>query len=30
MPANVVKDIEATWAGEIKDNGGKPIFTATN
>jgi phosphate transport system substrate-binding protein len=30
MPANVVKDIEATWAGEIKDTGGKPIFTATN
>jgi phosphate transport system substrate-binding protein len=30
MPANVVKDIEATWAAEIKDTGGKPIFTATN
>jgi phosphate transport system substrate-binding protein len=25
MPANVVKDVEATWAAEIKDGGGKPL-----
>jgi phosphate transport system substrate-binding protein len=25
MPANVVKDVEATWAAEIKDSGGKPL-----
>jgi phosphate transport system substrate-binding protein len=30
MPANVVKDIEKTWAGEIKDAGGKPLFAMTN
>jgi phosphate transport system substrate-binding protein len=29
MPANVVKDVEQTWAAEIKDNGGKPLV-ATN
>jgi phosphate transport system substrate-binding protein len=27
MPANVVKDIEKTWTAEIKDSGGKPLFT---
>jgi phosphate transport system substrate-binding protein len=26
MPANVVKDIETTWANEIKDANGKPVF----
>jgi phosphate transport system substrate-binding protein len=26
MPANVVKDIEATWAAEIKDTSGKPLY----
>ena len=30
MPANVVKDIEKTWASEIMDAGGKPIFVVTN
>jgi hypothetical protein len=23
----VVADIEKTWSGEIKDSGGKPLFT---
>ncbi len=27
MPEKVVKDIEKTWAAEIKDSGGKPLFT---
>jgi len=26
MPANVVKDIQATWAAEIKDASGKPLY----
>jgi phosphate transport system substrate-binding protein len=26
MPANIVKDIEATWAAEIKDASGKPLY----
>jgi phosphate transport system substrate-binding protein len=30
MPANVVKDIENTWASEIKDSSGKSLFTMTN
>lgn len=30
MPANVVKDIEATWAAEIKDASGKSLFAVTN
>lgn len=30
MPANVVKDIQATWANEIKDSSGKPLFTASH
>jgi phosphate transport system substrate-binding protein len=27
MPTNVVADIEKTWSSEIKDSGGKPLFT---
>jgi phosphate transport system substrate-binding protein len=27
MPDKVVKDIEKTWSAEIKDSGGKPLFT---
>jgi phosphate transport system substrate-binding protein len=30
MPDKVVKDIEKTWAAEVKDTGGKPLFAATN
>jgi len=30
MPQNVVKDIETSWAAEIKDGGGKPVFAAAN
>ena len=30
MPANVVKDVEKTWSGEIKDASGKPLFAVTN
>jgi phosphate transport system substrate-binding protein len=30
MPANVVKDVENTWAGEIKDASGKPLFAVGN
>jgi phosphate transport system substrate-binding protein len=30
MPANVVKDIEGTWASEIKDASGKPLYSVTN
>jgi phosphate transport system substrate-binding protein len=30
MPANVIKDIEASWSAEIKDANGKPIFVASN
>ena len=30
MPANVVKDIEQTWASEIKDGQGKPLYTVSN
>jgi phosphate transport system substrate-binding protein len=30
MPANVVKDIKKTWAAEIKDASGKPVYAATN
>ena len=30
MPENVVKDIEKTWANEVKDASGKPIFAMTN
>jgi phosphate transport system substrate-binding protein len=30
MPANVVRDVEKTWAAEIKDESGKSVYTATN
>jgi len=30
MPASVVTAIKKMWANEIKDAGGKPIFTASN
>jgi len=30
MPANVVQDIEKTWAREIMDASGKPVFVAAN
>jgi phosphate transport system substrate-binding protein len=30
MPDKVVKDIEKMWSAEIKDAGGKPLFTPTN
>jgi len=30
MPANVVKDVEGTWAAEIKDANGKPLYGVTN
>jgi len=30
MPASVVAAIKRMWANEIKDSGGKPIFTASN
>jgi phosphate transport system substrate-binding protein len=30
MPANVVKAIEQTWAKEIKDASGKPLFAMSN
>jgi phosphate transport system substrate-binding protein len=30
MPANVVKDIENTWAAEIKDSSGNPVYTTNN
>jgi phosphate transport system substrate-binding protein len=30
MPDNVVKEIEATWASEIKDPGGKSLVGVTN
>src|SRR6476660_1329858 len=30
MPAKVVKDIEGSWAGDIKDASGKPIYAVTN
>ncbi len=30
MPANVVTEIEKSWASEIKDANGKPIFAMTN
>jgi phosphate transport system substrate-binding protein len=30
MPANVVKDVQGTWAAEIKDAGGKPLYSMTN
>ncbi len=30
MPANVVKDIEGSWAADIKDAGGKPLYAIMN
>jgi phosphate transport system substrate-binding protein len=30
MPANVVRDVQATWASEIKDGSGKSLFGVTN
>ncbi len=30
MPDKVVKDIEQTWASEIKDGSGKPLYAVTN
>jgi phosphate transport system substrate-binding protein len=30
MPNNVVADIEKSWAQEIKDASGKPVFTASH
>ena len=30
MPANVVRDIEKTWADEIKDASGNPVFAMSN
>jgi len=30
MPDNVVNDIQKMWSQEIKDSGGKPLFSPTN
>ena len=30
MPAAVIKDVEKTWASEIKDPSGKPLYVMTN
>lgn len=30
MPANVVGDVEKTWATDIKDGQGKPVYAMTN
>src|SRR4051812_9500754 len=30
MPTNIVKDIEQTWASEIKDGSGKPLYVVMN
>jgi phosphate transport system substrate-binding protein len=30
MPANVVKDIEGSWAADIKDSSGKPLYAVMN
>ena len=30
MPANVVKDIQSSWAAEIKDANGKPLYVLSN
>jgi phosphate transport system substrate-binding protein len=30
MPSKVVRDIEQTWASEIKDANGKPLYTVGN
>jgi hypothetical protein len=30
MPARVVTEVQKVWASQIKDTGGKPLFTASN
>jgi hypothetical protein len=30
MPDKVVTSIQNMWSTEIKDSGGKPLFTASN
>ena len=30
MPANVATSVKATWAKDIKDASGKPLFTVTH
>ena len=30
MPAKVVNDIQKMWSADIKDAGGKPLFSPTN
>ena len=30
MPANVIADIQKMWSADIKDAGGKPLFSPTN
>jgi hypothetical protein len=30
MPANVIADVQKTWADEIKDASGKPLFAMKN
>jgi phosphate transport system substrate-binding protein len=30
MPAKVVTAIQKVWAADIKDSGGKPLFSASN
>jgi phosphate transport system substrate-binding protein len=30
MPANVVQEVQKTWASEIKDAAGKPIYVASH
>jgi phosphate transport system substrate-binding protein len=30
MPAKVVSDIQKMWSAEVKDGGGKPLFSPTN
>jgi phosphate transport system substrate-binding protein len=30
MPANVVSSVEGTWAKDVKDAGGKPLFAASH
>ncbi len=30
MPANVVKEVEGTWAADIKDASGKPVYAISN
>ena len=30
MPANVVKDVQGTWAADIKDASGRPLYAVIN